>query len=76
MFTVTADALLKSVCAADANEDAGLGQVIDFFATEPQPARELLAVALMIATPVWLFTVRFLDNQIQIECRLQLMIAH
>ena len=43
MFTVTADALLKSVGAADTNEDAGLGQVIDFFATEPQPARELFA---------------------------------
>jgi hypothetical protein len=43
MFTVTPHAVLESVGAADANQDASFPKVIDFFAAEPEPARELFA---------------------------------
>jgi hypothetical protein len=43
MFTVTSHAVLEPVGAADANEDASFPKIINFFAAEPEPARELFA---------------------------------
>ena len=43
MFAVASHALLEPISAADSNEDAGLSKIINFFAAEPEPARELFA---------------------------------
>jgi hypothetical protein len=43
MFAVAPHAVLQPIGAANANENARFPKIIDLFAAEPEPARELFA---------------------------------